>query len=554
MLPRPMSRFEPSANDSSPPPASDLTRSLGRHVQAGFPPDLALDLVLNELVAQAADATHASAAALALVRGEEMVCRAATGLHAPDLGIPLNIRDGLSGACVRTRSPQLSADTESDPRVDGAISRRLGIRSMLIVPVFEEESKPESSASSEDQHAGPYTAGNTSLEGRGAVSELPLPQLAGVLEVFSPLPNAFSRAEQMLLEDFARECARIRQVATRLHDHPIAEVIPIEEGPIPLDEDEEKPIPDGRESSLPASVLPVETVPAAASLTIVAPVVHDSPPPVVHVRQRYEAWTLVMGAIVIFAAAAVSFMIGSRVGWIRSPQPVPTQESIPPVHGGDSTVSTVTPRAVSVPKAASSQTKPKASDKATKGAVSNSDELVVYEKGKVIFRMNPAPNAEEPAAAQAQSPPGQSLPAQSASAQSAKAAGDSGKSASAAAASAPTKTTPTVSGSLKSAASGAQMARTIWLGPEQAESRLVNRVEPQYPADALAAHRSGSVTLEVRVAEDGTVSSVGILDGDPMLAAAATQAVRSWRYQPYRLHDKPSPFQTDVTLTFSLPN
>jgi protein TonB len=95
---------------------------------------------------------------------------------------------------------------------------------------------------------------------------------------------------------------------------------------------------------------------------------------------------------------------------------------------------------------------------------------------------------------------------------------------------------------------------TVWLAPSQAESRLMSRVEPQYPADALAAHRSGNVTLEVHVAADGTVAAVRTLNGDPLLAAAAEQAVRSWRYHPYRPNEKPSPFQTDVTLTFSLPN
>src|SRR5271157_2765789 len=139
MLPQPMSRSEPSAHDFSPLAQPDPVRLLEQHVQAGFPPDLALDLVLNELVVRAADATQASAAALALVRGDEMVCRAATGLHAPDLGIPLNTSDGLSGACVRTHTTQLCDDTESDPRVDPALSRRLGIRSILIVPVFDAE-------------------------------------------------------------------------------------------------------------------------------------------------------------------------------------------------------------------------------------------------------------------------------------------------------------------------------------------------------------------------------------------------------------------------------
>src|SRR5271169_5290090 len=116
---------EPSYHDLSPLAEPGPARLLEQHVPAGFPPDLALDLVLNELVVRAADATQASAAALALVRGDEMVCRAATGLHAPDLGIPLNTSDGLSGACVRTHTTQLCDDTESDPRVDPALSRRL---------------------------------------------------------------------------------------------------------------------------------------------------------------------------------------------------------------------------------------------------------------------------------------------------------------------------------------------------------------------------------------------------------------------------------------------
>src|SRR5579862_6279349 len=104
MFPPPMSRTEFRPDDSH----LDLSRLLEQHILAGFPPDLCLDLVLNELVVRAAEATHASAAAIALTRGDEMVCRAATGELAPDLGVPLSTRDGLSGACLQTRQPQLS--------------------------------------------------------------------------------------------------------------------------------------------------------------------------------------------------------------------------------------------------------------------------------------------------------------------------------------------------------------------------------------------------------------------------------------------------------------
>jgi len=86
VFPQPMSRSEfgpddsrvddPRINDSSPP---DPTRLLEQHLLAGFPPELALDLVLNEVVVHAVEATHAVAGALALMRDGQMVCRAATG-------------------------------------------------------------------------------------------------------------------------------------------------------------------------------------------------------------------------------------------------------------------------------------------------------------------------------------------------------------------------------------------------------------------------------------------------------------------------------------------
>ena len=89
---------------------------------------------------------------------------------------------------------------------------------------------------------------------------------------------------------------------------------------------------------------------------------------------------------------------------------------------------------------------------------------------------------------------------------------------------------------------------------EVVEPRLLEPDRDPDPAEARAAHRAGTVVLEVQVAEDGSVSSIRTLSGDPLLAAAATEAVRNWRYQPYRQHDHPAQFQTDVTLTFALPD
>ena len=420
MFPQPMSWSEAREEGSNPLAQTDLVEALEQQIAAGFPLGLALDLVLNELVVRAATATRARSAALALKRDDEMVCRAATGDHAPDLGISLNTRDGLSGACMRTHKSQLCLDTETDPRVDAEAARRLAIRSMLIVPVLEGE------------------------------------ELVGVLEVFATDPSEFVDTDQNLLEIFARDVARIRRAALELEQRPT------------------KP-----------SALP-DITPFVLSSTYTVP---QRPAP-------YEIWTLVLGGTAILLAVAISFLIGSRIGWLGASPARQPIASAPPV-----------PEKSSNPPAAHARLQTTTGDATAKPpADANAGGLVVYQKGKVVFRMDPA--APRKSAARDAGP-------------GAATAGPSGR---------------------------------VWLAPDLAESRIRQRTEPQYPPDALAAHRTGEVVLEVIVAADGSIASTSVLSGDPLLAAAATDAVRTWRYEPYRVQGRPAEFQTDVTLKFSLPD
>jgi TonB family protein len=179
----------------------------------------------------------------------------------------------------------------------------------------------------------------------------------------------------------------------------------------------------------------------------------------------------------------------------------------------------------------------KASAKASTHPSAAADELVVYEKGKVIFRMKPA-SAKPDQAKHRQAKP-----------DSTRQDSDS-----VVEASSTTRIATTKLATAKLAPTKLAPAQSVWLSPAQAEGRLLSRTEPQYPPAALASHRAGNVVLEVQVAEDGSVSSIRTLSGDPVLAAAATEAVRNWRYQPYRQADHPARFQTDVTLSFALPN
>jgi TonB family protein len=464
MFPEPMSRFALRPEESP----RDPSHALEQNILAGFPPDLALDLVLNELAVRAAEATRASAAAVALVRGDEMVCRAATGRLAPGLGIPLNPRDGLSGACLQSRQPQLSIDTASDPRVDSGISRRLGIRSILAVPVFDINDNAK---------------------------------FTGVLEVFSTSPAAFSNSDQKLLEGFAEECARIQHAALELDQrNPIALASTVRILPALVPSD-----------LTPSDLTPLDlTSPDLAGFDSL-PAHHFS----------YETWVLVLGALTILATVALGLLIGSRIGWLGSSrvassshieQPAPEEQSsataADPQANQALSGQVLSERSVSGKSSEKGQGRAeKASGRPSPTSADAAGDLVVYEKGKVVFRMKSTPAKQ-------------------------------------------------ISDAVTEASSTAQIApaQSIWLDPEQAEARLLRRTEPQYPPAAVAAHRAGDVILEVQVADDGSVSNIRTLSGDPLLATAATEAVRNWRYQPYRQHDQPAQFQTDVTLTFALPN
>lgn len=83
-------------------------------------------------------------------------------------------------------------------------------------------------------------------------------------------------------------------------------------------------------------------------------------------------------------------------------------------------------------------------------------------------------------------------------------------------------------------------------------SRLVHRVEPEYPELARRTGVQGMVLLQVTVNERGLVSRVDVLRGHRLLNQAAVDAVRQWRYSPTLLNDEPVPVVATVTVNFVL--
>lgn len=393
--------------------------------------DLALDLVLNEVVEQARSATGATGAAIALDRGGEMECRATTGSSAPDLGVRLDTKSGLSGACITTGQIQNCSDTDTDARVDAEACRQLGVRSMLILPLSE-VSKP-----------------------------------FGILEVLSAKPNAFSQQDIDALQKLARRIVASKKEAETGAKTPV----PAQQEPDALPD-----LAEMRQGDL--NILEPESV----------------PPPELQTSRKDDIWTSVLVVLVILVALTLGVLIGWRSAAHRATveshartNPAPPV-SIPPAAG----VSNQPTSALEAVKEStkSQSTVQKRSPVAANQNVVPTGGLLVTENGKVIYRM-PASAAPRAVAS----------------------AGET----------------------------------------DSAGGRLIHRVEPEYPSGARTQRIQGSVVLDVQVLGDGTIGNISIVKGNPVLAEAAVQAVRQWKYQPYVLDGRSVESQTRVTINFSLP-
>jgi periplasmic protein TonB len=91
---------------------------------------------------------------------------------------------------------------------------------------------------------------------------------------------------------------------------------------------------------------------------------------------------------------------------------------------------------------------------------------------------------------------------------------------------------------------------TIKISQGVSQGLLIKRVQPTYPSVALKVHAQGAVQIEATINKEGTVINPKVLKGDPILARAALDAVRQWRYKPYYLDGEPVEIQTQITVNF----
>ena len=85
-----------------------------------------------------------------------------------------------------------------------------------------------------------------------------------------------------------------------------------------------------------------------------------------------------------------------------------------------------------------------------------------------------------------------------------------------------------------------------------AQGFLVHEVKPIYPPLARQARIQGTVMLQAVIGKDGRIENLQMISGHPMLAPAAIEAVRQWRYRPYTLNGEPVEVETEITVNFVL--
>ena len=492
------------------PDLAELAAQFSAHGGGGLSPehstDLALEVVLNEIVEQACLATGATGAAIVLWRDKELVCRASSGTTAPDLGSRLDPSSGISGQCIRTYRTQSCDDVHFDPRADLEASLRLGIRSVLAMPILYREN------------------------------------LLGVFELFSSRPSAFGERDERTLEALVtRTLANLERAAR----------------PVATSDETSAAVPRDAANEILADGIPPdkddeEMARSAASVSGGGP----------------DFLTLMLGAAVLLCAVMLGVLVGRHFGMPGMGQRARASTATP-ANNGLATPGASDAPATGTPAASPSDSQLVAQTLQSSVAHTSTDigaapgGLVISENGKEIFRQGPGQSASRQRFAQARSGDLHSRPAASAQPRPIQAASvqaapsqlrsvqpvsephDGGQTATAVSSAAPEP--------IMQKAASIQPVTDLELAPAEAEASLLNRVEPEYPDDARQQNIQGEVVLEIHIATDGAVDGVDVVSGPQQLVQPSADAVRQWRFKPHLVNGQAVRTQTRVALSFRLP-
>ena len=552
---------------------------------------LYLDSALALIVERAAELTGSTGAALAIGPPENMVCRATLG-DAPEIGTVINPDSKLTSECIRTRNTVHVVDTDTDPRVDPFVCRDLNMRSAVLAPAFPNKGDKNFTVVLEMFSS---RAKNFSAESIRKLEQLV--EVAGVLALGDSAEGSALQAEALVAATRASAGADENALFAQDElDHLVDRFISDLKigGPAKPNggkAETKAPALESKSADLtksasfetnyggsktdsfstkltsekPLATKPLESKPLAPTESVVTSkkpepskkatdksaemeVVSLAEPvgaPFVP-KRAVERTDLTWGQtpepsgskvpMIAVAALAVISVIGGVVYFVHrssaTPKPVVETQAAPaPVTPAADPNTSMTVTATPLPAAKPSGASSSGSEPAKKTSAPESKAEEKETKQSEAPKQAPEP---EPIVLAAAKRTTTEAPAPMA---------------------APAITMPTGGAApptdLPVSTSAPQLAAQRSTGVTQGV--LIHRVSPRYPAAARSYALSGEVVLKGRITKEGDVDQLKAVSGNPLLSGAAIDAVRQWKYQPYKVDGKPIDMETTFRIKFDIP-
>ncbi|HKT51436.1 MAG TPA: TonB family protein [Candidatus Angelobacter sp.] len=489
------------------------------------------------VIAQRAQAfTNASGTAIALNEGnaDEIVCRARSGSAAPEVGAVLRVEGSFTGLCIQTGKELRCDDAETDTRVDTAAIRALGIRSMVVTPIRDDN------------------------------------KVVGVLACFAPTAHAFTITHVAVLKTMADQISVLLQKERRPKDEssqaepPVAMPKPVASAPTPL------PPPVVIKSSGSATAAAAVRGPA---VTKVEPIKTDVAAPVPFPRREEKQKPeikasfgtfdsvaaedkksggnprMILGAVAVLALAAVAVFFVMK----RKPSTVvPVQQAQVTNAPANSQQAQSTEASPSTPAVTSAESSPSNQHFAAEGNHAGAKPVSVTDNKKKDSKPEHVAAAEEkktaePEKAEKPAPTPVAITTGGPSRLSASAAVPQDVQIS------PTLSMSSGSNTLSNLArpvsSGAPSVAPV-AQSELEPMHVLKTVPPMYPPIARIRRLSGDVLVQVTVGKDGKVRNPQFISGQPVFRDAAFDAVKQWKFKPAMLNGQPIDQTTQIKMAF----
>jgi TonB family protein len=450
-----------------------------------------LEDLLPRIIVQARVLTQAEGAALVL-RGEEgLICRASSGT-APALGSRMRAGSGLSGECFRLGQVVRCDDVENDPRVNSAAAQRLQSRSILIAPIQVNAST------------------------------------CGVLQVLSSRPFAFNAAHVATLEHLAGVVGALLAAESQADVEltPLSEEAPSAAFLEPTESAAEPAVPDDPKAESVGVAADSPTEETSRNAIVALPETASQPFETAEEQPHSAAGLLRNGAIGCLGLLTTGLLL-----WTMVQSPQPTKAALPATSAQLTPVSTLTTSATQPPAIGSDPVKAIAATRP------------VVRPNRPIQAAKSAGGApESKSASKSQSVVSENRP--SLSLRSLPSLPDQSNGAG------PVPMTAVLSAPTPALVAPPSPFRQS-AGVER--GRVISQPKPVYPQAALRAGIEGSVVLATTIGTDGKIKKVNVVSGQPLLAQAAMDAVKQWRYQPSYLNGASVEVDSTITLNFKRP-